>query len=66
MKKTIVIILSMLMLVSCFGCTAMNEAGKNGETTPTICTEGEYDSKEETIYDEELNMKQTKRRAPYY
>lgn len=48
MKKTIVIILSMLMLVSCFGCTAMNEAGKNGETTPTICTGGEYDSKEET------------------
>lgn len=48
MKKILVIILSMLMLVSCFGCTAMNEAGGPDVTIPTIYDGEEKDSKEET------------------
>ena len=49
MKKILMVILCMLMVVTFFGCKAMNEAGGSGETNPTICS-GWYEdnSKEET------------------
>lgn len=49
MKKALLIIIGVIMLASCFGCTAMNEAKGKGETTPTICSDEDTDnSKEET------------------
>ena len=49
MKKILMIMICILMIATCFGCTAMNEFSGNGENNPPVYGEEDTDnSKEET------------------